>query len=424
MISDPLSTKSYRSWALSAVHTAPSHTRQANPTNRAIDTTASSYDTAWVAMVPSPSSPKSPCFPECLNWLVKNQLDDRSWGLANHNGTHSLLKDSLSSTLACIALKRWNVGEDQINKGICRSNEMEAYLAYNSEGLGNLYDWHMVKNYEMKNGYVFNSPSATAASFINHQDVGCLNYLNSLWTSLVIQRDEQIFMDVVTCGLDFRLLRISGYEVSSEITNEGAFKDEYAALEVYNVSQVLYPEELSFGEQILKLGDFPKRIISTDSNRLSKFICKELKFARQKTTYCYFSVPATLSSPELSDTTISWAKNGILTTVIDDLFDVDGTIEELANQIQCVEKWNVYVDKDCCSEQVRIWLDAMNSALREAMWTRDAYVPTTNEYMENAYVSFASGTDCTPLWVNGALPLGESPLLRTVNQHAPRQLPS
>ncbi|KAJ0682810.1 putative ent-kaurene synthase [Helianthus annuus] len=66
----------------------------------------------------------------------------------------------------------------------------------------------------------------------------------------------------------------------------------------------------------------------------------------------------------------------------------------------------------------------MNSALREAMWTRDAYVPTTNEYMENAYVSFALGPDCTPLWVNGTLPLGESPLLRTVNQHATRQLPS
>ncbi|MFS8027327.1 putative ent-kaurene synthase [Helianthus anomalus] len=69
-------------------------------------------------MVPSPSSPKSPCFPECLNWLVDNQLDDGSWGLVNHNCTHLLLKDSLSSTLACIvALKRWNVVEDQINKG-------------------------------------------------------------------------------------------------------------------------------------------------------------------------------------------------------------------------------------------------------------------------------------------------------------------
>ncbi|MFS8027344.1 putative ent-kaurene synthase [Helianthus anomalus] len=57
---------------------------------------------------------------------------------------------------------------------------MEAYLAYNSEGLGNLYDWHMVKKYQMKNGSVFNSPSATAAAFINRQDTGCLSYLTSL----------------------------------------------------------------------------------------------------------------------------------------------------------------------------------------------------------------------------------------------------
>lgn len=62
----------------------------------------------------------------------------------------------------------------------CHTNEMYAYLAYISEGLGNLYDWNMVKKYQMKNGSVFNSPSATAAAFINHQDTGCLNYLTSL----------------------------------------------------------------------------------------------------------------------------------------------------------------------------------------------------------------------------------------------------
>lgn len=84
-----------------------------------VELSVSSYDTAWVAMVPSPNSPKSPCFPECLNWLINNQLNDGSWGLVNHNHNHLLLKDSLSSTLACIvALKRWNVGEDQVNKGM------------------------------------------------------------------------------------------------------------------------------------------------------------------------------------------------------------------------------------------------------------------------------------------------------------------
>jgi ent-kaurene synthase len=82
-----------------------------------VDLSVSSYDTAWVAMVPSPHSVKEPFFPECVNWLLDNQLHDGSWGPLN---LHPLLtKDALLSTLACIlALKRWSVGEEQINKGM------------------------------------------------------------------------------------------------------------------------------------------------------------------------------------------------------------------------------------------------------------------------------------------------------------------
>nr|GEU42804.1 ent-kaur-16-ene synthase, chloroplastic-like [Tanacetum cinerariifolium] len=197
-----------------------------------VELSVSSYDTAWVAMVPSPNSPTSPYFPKCLNWLMNNQLHDGSWGLPNSD--HPLLKDTLSSTLACIvALKRWNVGEDQINKGLyfIESNissatdksqpspfafdiifpsmieyakelniklpleqtdlssmlhereshlKREAYLAYISEGLGNLYDWNMVMKYQMKNGSILNSPSATAAALLRYQNTGCLHYLTSL----------------------------------------------------------------------------------------------------------------------------------------------------------------------------------------------------------------------------------------------------
>ena len=38
----------------------------------------------------------------------------------------------------------------------------------------------------------------------------------------------------------------------------------------------------------------------------------------------------------------------------------------------------------------------MNSMMREAIWTRDGCVPTINEYMENAYVSFALGPIVLP----------------------------
>ncbi|KAL6198767.1 hypothetical protein ACLB2K_028556 [Fragaria x ananassa] len=81
-----------------------------------VDLSVSSYDTAWVAMVPSPYSAKKPFFPECGNWLLDNQLHDGSWAPPD---LHPLLtKDALSSTLACIlALKQWSVGEEQLTRG-------------------------------------------------------------------------------------------------------------------------------------------------------------------------------------------------------------------------------------------------------------------------------------------------------------------
>lgn len=64
----------------------------------------------------------------------------------------------------------------------------------------------------------------------------------------------------------------------------------------------------------------------------------KLKFARQKLAYCYFSAAATLAPPLLSEARISWAKNGVLTTLVDDFFDVGGSAEELENLIQLVKK--------------------------------------------------------------------------------------
>ncbi|KAJ1385084.1 Terpenoid cyclases/protein prenyltransferase alpha-alpha toroid [Sesbania bispinosa] len=67
-----------------------------------VELSISSCDTAWVAMIPSPTSPYAPFFPSVLNWLLDNQLFD-----------------ALLSTLACIlALKQWGIGEDKMNRGL------------------------------------------------------------------------------------------------------------------------------------------------------------------------------------------------------------------------------------------------------------------------------------------------------------------
>lgn len=84
-----------------------------------VELSVSAYDTAWVAMVPSPRFPGTPCFPECIDWIADNQLPDGSWAPTHH--MPSVTKDALSSTLACVlALRQWNVGEEYVKKGICK----------------------------------------------------------------------------------------------------------------------------------------------------------------------------------------------------------------------------------------------------------------------------------------------------------------
>ncbi|XP_015082595.1 ent-kaur-16-ene synthase, chloroplastic isoform X1 [Solanum pennellii] len=590
-----------------------------------VEFSVSSYDTAWVAMVPSPHSAKVPCFPECLHWVLHNQLEDGSWGLPHHQPL--LLKDVLSSTLACVlALKRWGIGEQLISNGLrfielnfasatdkdqyspigfdvifpgmleyaqhlslklhlesgvfnellhkraiqltrpydSSPLELNAYLAYVSEGIGELQDWKMVMKYQRKNGSLFNSPSTTAASLIHLHDSGCLDYLrgalkkfgNAVPTIYPIniharlcmvddlkklgicrhfseeiqnvldetyrcwlQGEDEIFTSAGTCSMAFRILRGYGYNVSSDPVAQfleqeqcsGHLNDIHTMLDLYQALEMIiatdqpvsmklnssslqsliqrlsgefYPPNgltKQIHEQVDDVLKFPshanlKRVANrrnikhydVDNTRVLKTsysssnfgnkdfltlavedfnLCQsihrnelkqlerwltqnrldKLKFARERSAYCYFSAAATIFQPELSDARMSWAKNGVLTTVIDDFFDVGGSMEELNNLILLFKKWDVDVSTDCCSERVGIifsalhstiseigdkaskwqarsvtrhitdiWLNLLNAMLREAKWARDMSVPSLDKYMANGYVSFALGPIVLP----------------------------
>nr|QWD59169.1 ent-13-epi-sandaracopimaradie [Aconitum carmichaelii] len=594
---------------------------------------ASSYDTAWVAMVPSHTSPESPYFPECVNWLLENQLPDGSWGLPD--GNPFLVKDTLLSTLASIlALKKWNIGEEHVNKGLHfitsnfssianekqhnpigfdiifpgmieyaqemginfhlgpttlnyilqkRDSELnrgsknnhegrKLYLAYIAEGLGKSQDWKSIMKYQRKNGSLFNSPSTTAAALAHLQDINCLNYLHSIldvfgnyvptaypleiYTQLCmvddleslgisrhfkkeigsvldrtyscwLMKDEEIFLDTATCAMAFRILRAHGYDVSLDVmlqfseedfsnTLGGYVKDTGVVLELYRASHFAFPDELFLEEQKMWSGQYLKWELSKSSmhadrqyecisnevdvalsypnyanlqrlenrRRLEHYdvdnlrilkssyrpanvdkkvilelaiedfnLCqsiqqKELKqlerwveenrldkltFARQKQEYCYFSAAATLFPPELFDARMSWAKNSVLTTVVDDFYDGGGSREELLNLIELVEKWDGVSATDICSEQVEIlfnairntinevgemamkyqhrnvtrhiteiWLSFIKSVMKEAEWLENGTIPTIDEYSRNAYISFGSGPIIIPaLYVVG-----------------------
>jgi hypothetical protein len=79
----------------------------------------SSYDMAWVAMVPLPGSVQAPCFPQCLEWILQKQHGNGSWGVNACDSSAKTNRDVLLSTLACIiALKKWNVGHEKIRGGM------------------------------------------------------------------------------------------------------------------------------------------------------------------------------------------------------------------------------------------------------------------------------------------------------------------
>ncbi|KAM7528820.1 hypothetical protein LguiB_032230 [Lonicera macranthoides] len=291
----------------------------------------SSYDTAWVAMVPSPHYSLEPCFPECVDWLLDNQLADGSWGLPRHSPL--LLKDTLSSTLASIlALKRWGVGEDHINKGLhfmelnfpsaidksqhsptgfdiifpgmldyakdldlklpfeptvfnamLRNRELElkrcyewlpeerdAYVAYVSEGMPKLQDWEMVmKKYQRKNGSLFNSPATTAAALTHHhhQDAGCLNYIRSLL-------DKFGNADPLT-----QIAKERSYFNSLG----GHLKGITDAHEMYRASQlIISPDESALRNQNLQSSHFLRQTLSNGSDwsdRLSQYLIEEVNDA-------------------------------------------------------------------------------------------------------------------------------------------------
>ncbi|XP_020277318.1 ent-kaur-16-ene synthase, chloroplastic isoform X2 [Asparagus officinalis] len=588
-----------------------------------VDLSASSYDTAWVAMVPSLRFPKSPCFPECIDWILNNQHHDGSWGLPHRDP--SLIKDVLSSTLACIlALHRWNVGEEHVNRGLqyigsnsssildkrlqspvgfiiifpcmidyainmgldipisqsdtdimLNMREMElkrfaadsseggnAYHAYVAEGLRELQDWQEIMKYQKKNGSLFNSPSTTAAAIIHTQNENAFNYLHwllkrfgnsvptvyplDIYTRLCIvddleklgisrhfsyeikstldniyrcwtHDDEEISSDAATCAMAFRILRMNGYDISSDALAEfdevdhfkssvqGHLSDMRAVLELYKASQIKFlpneqildkieswsgcylKEEVSadvvqqldaISEEVAHALKFPfyanldrlehkkhielsdggnLRILKTsyvinkkdvlkmaveDFNLSQSMYRKELEclekwvkdnkldrleFARQKLAYCYLSTAATLFPPEMADARMSWAKNSVLTTVVDDFFDVGGSREELLNIIMLVERWDGIHEKEFCSKQVEIvfsalystinelgakasalqkrsvtphiieiWLNLMKSMIKEAEWLMNKSVPSLDDYMENGYVSFALGPIILP----------------------------
>ncbi|KAL0357020.1 UNVERIFIED_CONTAM: (-)-alpha-terpineol synthase [Sesamum calycinum] len=135
---------------------------------------------------------------------------------------------------------------------------------------------------------------------------------------------------------------------------------------------------------------------------------------------CYFWTTGVFSHPQYSYPRIMSSKLNALVTVIDDVFDVYATHQELQLFYNAIQRWDVeaidqlpnymqicylalynFINEmayDVLKQQGLLiiphlrksWADLCRTYLQEAEWHLRGYTPTLEEYMNNAWISISA----------------------------------
>ncbi|XP_047938154.1 sabinene synthase 1, chloroplastic-like [Salvia hispanica] len=150
-------------------------------------------------------------------------------------------------------------------------------------------------------------------------------------------------------------------------------------------------------------------------------LAEKLPFVRDRIVESYFWGVGLFEPSQYGYQRIASAKMIMLATVIDDIYDVYGTVEELQLFTDTFQRWDTesigqlpYYMQVCyltlynfVSEMaydtlikdqhfisfpwlIKSWYDLGASYLKEAKWYYSGYIPTLEEYMDNSKVSVAS----------------------------------
>ncbi|KAL3617313.1 hypothetical protein CASFOL_038858 [Castilleja foliolosa] len=149
-------------------------------------------------------------------------------------------------------------------------------------------------------------------------------------------------------------------------------------------------------------------------------LAKKLPFARDRLVECYFWTIGGLFEPRYGYTRIMATKVNALITIIDDMFDVYGSFQELQLFTDIIQRWDIeamnklpdymqicflalnnFIDEmayHVLKEQGvfiiphlrKSWADLCQAYLKEAEWYNKGYTPKLEEYMCNAWVSISA----------------------------------
>ncbi|KAL8136776.1 hypothetical protein V2J09_002777 [Rumex salicifolius] len=199
------------------------------------------------------------------------------------------------------------------------------------------------------------------------------------------------------------LARFTAHDFLDTLSGAKGWREELQKLAKmdFNAAQILYHKE------ILHISNWWKKL----------GLAKELKFARDQPKKWHMWSLAALSDPRMSEQRTEITKAISLIYIIDDIFDVYGTPEELSIFTEAANRWEIetldmlpHYMKICLkalfdvteeiSHQIwlkygcktkdslqKVWTDLINAFLVESKWFAGGYVPATTEYLNVATVT-------------------------------------
>ncbi|MED6108163.1 hypothetical protein PIB30_020936 [Stylosanthes scabra] len=177
---------------------------------------------------------------------------------------------------------------------------------------------------------------------------------------------------------------------------------DFAKLD-FNILQTIHQDELQYTSRWWRRIGLPK----------------QLNFARDRLVESYFWGMGMSFEPDLEFSRTTLAKVTSLATIIDDLYDVYGTLEELQLFTEAIDRWDpktvdslpeylkicFFAIHDFVNELAseflkingnnitphlkKVWRDLCKSYFTEAKWYYSRYTPSLEEYIQNAWISIA-----------------------------------
>lgn len=242
-------------------------------------------------------------------------------------------------------------------------------------------------------------------------EISSKRYLNEALQKLPVSRLSQEVEDVLRYGWYRNLPRVEArnyidvfVQDSSSRLNKNTNHEkllELAKLE-FNICQSWQQKELQYMSSWWK-----------DSG-----LADQLTFARHRPVEYYTLASCISTEPKHSAFRLGFARACYLITVLDDMYDTFGTIDELELFTEAIKRWNpsateqlpeymkgVYMvfyetvtemareaqktqGRDTLDYVRKAWEDYFEAYLQEAKWISSGYLPTFQEYFENGKASF------------------------------------